>query len=71
MQRSLVMLNQSGLLGHQNGARDVLTSLLGPIVTNDPTDSYNLQQYDRDLDDNDSIDSGYDSLDLLPSCSAI
>ena len=36
-------LNQSGLLGYWNGARDVLASLLGPIVPNDPTSSYNLQ----------------------------
>ena len=28
--------NQFGLLGHWNGARDVLTSFLGPIIPNDP-----------------------------------
>ena len=43
MQHSPETLNQSGLLGHWNGARDVLTSLLKPIVLNDPTSSYNLQ----------------------------
>ena len=43
MQHSLVMLNQFGLLGHWNGARDVLTSFHGPIVPNDPTSSFNLQ----------------------------
>ena len=43
MQHSPETLNQSSLLGHWNGARDVLTSLLGPIVPNDPTSSYNLQ----------------------------
>ena len=63
--------NQSGLLGHWNGARDVLTSLFGPIVPNDPINFYNLQLYDHDLDDNGSTGFGYDSLDLLPSCSAI
>ena len=71
MQHSPEKLNQFGLLGHWNGARDVLTSLLRPIVPNDPTNSYNLQYYDRDLDDNGSTGFGYDSLDLLPSCSAI
>ena len=35
--------NQSGLLGHWNGAIDALTSLLGPIAPNDPTNSGNLQ----------------------------
>ena len=63
--------NQSGLPGHWNGARDVLTSLLGLIVPNDPTNSCNLQQYDHDLDDNGSTGFGYNSLDLLPSCPAI
>ena len=63
--------NQFGLLGHWNGARDVLTSILGPLIPNDPTNSCNLQQYDRDLDDNGSTGFGYDSLDLLPFCSAI
>ena len=43
MQHSLKMLNHPGLLGHWSGARDVLTSLLGPIVLDDPTSSYNLQ----------------------------
>ena len=65
------MPNQSGLLGHWNGARDVLTSLLGPIVPNDPTSFYNLQQYDHDLNDNGNTGFGCDSLDLLPSCLAI
>ena len=63
--------NQFGLLGHWNGARDVLTSLLRPIIPNDPTNFCNLQQYDHDPDDNGSTDFGYDSLDLLPSCLAI
>ena len=71
MQRFLETPNQSSLLDRWNGARDVLTSLLGPIVPNDPTNSCNLQQYDHDLDDNGSTGFGYDSLDLLPSCSAI
>ena len=71
MQHFPETLNQSGLLGHWNGARDVLTSLLGPIVPNDPTDFCNLQQYDCDLDDNGSIGSGCNSLDLLPSYLAI
>ena len=71
MQHSPETLNQSGLLGHWNGARDVLTSLFRPIVPNDPTNSCNLQQYDRDLDDNGSTGFGCDSLDLLPFCSAI
>ena len=71
MQCFAEMPNQSGLLGHWNGARDVLTSLIGPIVLNDLTNSCNLQQYDRDLDDNGSIGFGCNSLDFLPSCSAI
>ena len=60
MQRFPEMLNRSGLLSHWNGARDVLTSLLGPIASNDPTNSYNLQWYDHDLDDNGSTGFGYD-----------
>ena len=52
--------NQSSLLGHWNGARGVLTSLLRPIAPNDPTNFCNLQQYDRDLDDNGSTGFGYD-----------
>ena len=31
------------LLGHWSDARDVLTSLLGPIVPNDPTNFCNLR----------------------------
>ena len=71
MQCFLETPNQSSLLDRWNGAREVLTSLLGPIVPKDPTISYNLQNYDRDLDDNGSTGFGCDSLDLLPSCSAI
>ena len=71
MQRFPKTPNQSGLLGHWNGARDALTSLLGPIVPNDLTNFCNLQQYVHDPDDNGSTGFGYDSLDLLPSCSAI
>ena len=71
MQRFPETPNQLVLLGHWNGARDVLTSLLGPIVPNDPTNFCNLQLYDYDLDDNGSTGFGYDSLDLLPSCSTI
>ena len=71
MQHSPETLNQSSLLGHWNGARDVLISLLGPIVPNDPTNFCNLQLYDHDLDDNGSTGFGYDLLDLLLSCSAI
>ena len=59
--------NQSGLPGHWNGVRDVLTSLLGPSVPNDPTNSYNLQQYDHDLDDNGSTGFGYDSITISPA----
>ena len=51
--------NQSGLLGHWNGAIDALSSLLGPIAPNDPTNSGNLQQYDHDPDDNGSTGFGY------------
>ena len=63
--------NQSGLLGHWNGAIDVLTSLLGPTAPNNPTNSCNLQWYDHDIDDNGSTGLSCDSLDPLPSCSAI
>ena len=71
MQRFPETLNQSSLLGHWNGTRDALTSPLGPIVPNDPTNFCNLQQYDHDLDDNGNTGFGYDSLDLLPFCAAI
>ena len=53
------MLNQSGLLGHWNGAIDALTSLLGPAALNGPTIFDNLQQYDHDPDDNGSTGFGY------------
>ena len=36
------MPSQSGLLGHRNDARDVLTSLLEPVVPNDLTNFCNL-----------------------------
>ena len=65
------MPSQSGLLGHRNDARDVLTSLLEPVVPNDLTNFCNLQWYGHDPDDNGNTGFGYDSLDLLPSCSAI
>ena len=52
--------NQSGLLGHWNGAINALTSLLRPTAPNDPTNSDNLQQYDHDPDDNGSTGFGYD-----------
>ena len=52
-------LNQSGLLGHWNGAIDALTSLLEPAALNGPTSSSNLQQYDHDPDDNGSTGFGY------------
>ena len=52
--------NRSFLLGHQSGAIDVLTSLLGPAAPNGPTSSNNLQQYDHDPDDNGSTGFGYD-----------
>ena len=71
MQRSPITLNLSGLLGHWNGAIDVLTSLLGPTAPNDPTNSCNLQWYDHDLNDDGNTGFGYDWLDLLPSYSAI
>ena len=58
MQHFLETPNQSGLLGHWNGATDVLTSLLGPTAPNDPTNSCNLQWYD--LDGNGSTGFGYD-----------
>ena len=51
--------NQFGLLGHQNGAIDALTSFLGPAVPNSPTSSDNLQQYDHDPDANGSTGFGY------------
>ena len=51
--------NQSGLLGHWNGAIDALTSPLGPAIPNGPTSSGNLQQYNHDLDDNGSTGFGY------------
>ena len=63
--------NQSGLLGHRNGAINVLTSLLRPTAPNDPTNSCSLQRYNYDLDDNGNIDFGYDWLDLLPFYLAI
>ena len=71
MQHFLETPNQPVLLGHWNGARDVLTSFLRLIVPNDPTNFCNLQLYDHDLDDNGSTGFGYDSLDLLPYCSTI
>ena len=71
MQHFLETPNQSGLLGHRNGARDVLTSLLEPIAPNDPTNSCNLQWYDHDLNDDGNTGFGYYWLDLLSSCSAI
>ena len=52
-------LNQSGLLGHWNGAIDALTSLLGPAVPNGPISSGNLQSYDHDPNDNGSTGFGY------------
>ena len=64
-------LHQSSLLSHWNGAIDALTSLLGLAALNGPTSSDNLQWRDCDLDDNGSTGFGCDSLDLLPSCSAI
>ena len=60
MQHFLETPNQSGLLGHWNGATNVLTSLLGPTTPNDPTNSCNLQWYDHDLDGNGSTGFGYD-----------
>ena len=51
--------NQSGLLGHQNGAIDALTSLLRPAALNGPTSSDNLQQYNHDPNDNGSTGFGY------------
>ena len=60
MQDFLETPNQSGLLDHWNDAIDTLTSLLGPIAPNDPTNSCNLQWYDHDPDDNGSIGFGYD-----------
>ena len=71
MQRFPGTPNQSSLLGHWNDARDALTSLLGPIVPNDPTNFCNLQQYVHDLDDNGSTGFGCDSQDLLLSYQAI
>ena len=71
MQRFLETPNRPALLNPWNGARDVLTSLLEPIVPNGPINFCNLQLYDHDLDDNGNTGFGYDSLDLLPSCSAI
>ena len=53
------MLNQSGLLGHWNGAINALTSLLRPTAPNDSTNSGNLQQYDHDPNDNGSTGFGY------------
>ena len=71
MQRFLETPNQSSLLDRWNGARDVLTSLLGPIIPNDPINFYNPQQCVHDPDDNGSKGFDYDSQDLLPSYSAI
>ena len=51
--------NQLGLLGHWNGAIDILTSPLGPAVPNGLTSFGNLQQYDHDPDDNGSTGFGY------------
>ena len=51
--------NQSGFLGHWNGAIDTLTSPLGPAIPNGPTSSGNLQQYNHDPDDNGSTGFGY------------
>ena len=59
MQHFLEMSNQSGLLDLWNGAIDVLTSLLRPTALNNPTNSYNLQWYDHDPDDNGSTGFGY------------
>ena len=61
---------QSGLLGHWNDAIDASTSLLGPVVLNDPISSDNLQWHDHGLDGTGNTDFGYDCLDLLPSYSA-
>ena len=59
MQDFTEMPNQSGLLGHWNGAIDALTSLLGPAAPNGPTSSSNLHQNDNDPDDNGSTGFGY------------
>ena len=60
-----------GYLGHWSDARDALTSLLGPIVPNDPTNFCNFRQCVHDPDDNGKKVFGCDSQDLLPSYSAI
>ena len=52
--------NQSGLLGHWNGAINALTSILRLAAPNGPTSSGNLQQYDHDPNDNSSTGFGYD-----------
>ena len=51
--------NQSGHLGHQNGAIDASTFPLGPTVPNGPTSSGNLLQYDHDPNDNGSTGFSY------------
>ena len=59
MQDFLEMRNQSGLLGHYNGAIDALTSPLRPVIPNGPISSGNLQSYDHDPNDNGSTGFGY------------
>ena len=63
--------NSLGLLGHWSDARGVSTSLLGPIVLNDPINFCNPRWYVHDPNDIGSKGFGYDSQDLLPSYLAI
>ena len=63
--------NSFGLLSHWSDARDALTSLLGPIVPNDPTNFCNPWWYVYDPGDIGSKGFDYDSQDLLSSYSAI
>ena len=70
MQHFLKTPSSLGLLGHWSDARDALTSLLGPIVPNDPTNFCNLRLV-HNPDDNGSIGFGCNSQDLLPSYLAI
>ena len=65
------MLNSPSLLSHWSDAKGVSTSSLGPIVPNDPTNFYNPWWYVHDPDDIGSKGFGYDSQDLLLSCSYI
>ena len=65
------MLNSPSLLSHWSDAKGVSTSSLGPIVPNDLTNFYNPWWYVHDPDDIGSKGFGYDSQDLLPSCSYI